>query len=205
MHLPWIIAGLLILAAAAIRSLLVRRRHIAALAEFARGRRMTFSPDDLIGVQQRYANLELLQRGHSRHVLDLLYGATDAGLATAFRFTCELGFGSQRLVEDWWLAVLETPQLQETWRAVPASHPLASEYPTPVGPLRVQFTHPRAGESLARSALATVLGQAPPDTHIEVRGNLIAVATLGDSSESAAARVLDDALRLARCLKQIQS
>lgn len=177
----WLLLGLA-LVLLVLCALARRRRAARALRDLARTHRLNYAPDDLIGVHERYCSLELIRQGHSRTASDLLYGVTEAGLLTVFRYTFELGFGAQRSGETRWMAVLETPELHDPWHAVPA----AKDDPpgTLVGRYRICAEHARTLEAVRGSHLPGALDDLPNGARVEARGHLLAVA-IPDRSDPA--------------------
>jgi hypothetical protein len=91
------------------------------LARVARELGLSRHHDDENGVLHRFADLELLRRGHCRRTLDVLTGTSQVLTGTSktreltcFRFLTELGARSRRQLEQYVVVALELPgQLQD--------------------------------------------------------------------------------------------
>ena len=199
-----LITGLVILAVVAGRGAWLRRRESRHLRELADRRRLNFAPDDLIGVYERYVHLDLIHRGHNRHVWNVLYGTTDAGLVTLFCYAYELGFGTNRTQEQWWMGVLETGDLHDTWQALP-EEAIKRNY-TKVGEVCVRTDRRTTRRSLeASEEIRSILDPADRPCHWEVRGPLLAVAARLDSDPATAEQLLARLVRLARGLAAVET
>ena len=86
-----------------IRSRLERR----PLAKLARTHGLSLQRDNESGVLDRFAELELLCRGHCRQTLDVLTGTSNAHDLTCFRFLTELGARSRRRLVQYVVVALE--------------------------------------------------------------------------------------------------
>lgn len=173
---PLVLCGLAILALAAGRIALRRRRQTRDLRDLAGRKRLNFSTEDLIGVQHRYHNLDLIRRGHSRHVCNVLYGSTEAGLATLFCYSYDLGFGQNRCAEQRWIAVVETSQVHDHWHAVPSTGAAPSAQSATIDRFVVHSAHQETLQQLENQEIRCVFREAPPDYLWEARGPFIAVA-----------------------------
>ncbi len=88
-----------------IRARLERR----PLAKVAREYGLSRNRDDENGILERFADLELLGRGHCRQTLDVLAGTSRAHDLTCFRFLTELGARSRRRLVQYVVVALELP------------------------------------------------------------------------------------------------
>ncbi len=93
-----------------IRSRLERR----PLARVAREHGLSRQRDEDNGVLDRFADLELLRRGHCRQTLDVLKGTSKSSELTCFRFLTELGARSRRQLVQYVVVALDLPsELQD--------------------------------------------------------------------------------------------
>jgi len=200
----WFIIGLVALTIAALRAVLARRRQNRLLRGLARSRRLNFTPEDLIGVHERFCNLRLIRRGHRRHAWNLLYGTTDAGLISLFCYRYDLGFGIQQSHRQCWIAVLETPRNHARWYALlAASEPQADSRPT--AQLAGFTIHADGGDTINRlcdAGLEAVLRNAAPADRLETNHQLVAAAAPYSRDIETPARLLDTTIQLARLTLQ---
>jgi hypothetical protein len=93
----------------------IRARHERRpLATVAREHGLGRQRDDENGVLDRFADLELLRRGHCRQALDVLTGTSRTRKLTCFRFLTELGARSRRQLVQYVVVALELPgELQD--------------------------------------------------------------------------------------------
>ncbi len=90
------------------------RRERRPLAGVAREHNLCRHRDNDNGVLDRFADLELLCRGHCRQTLDVLTGASKDRELTCFRFLTELGARSSRQLVQYVVVALELPsELQD--------------------------------------------------------------------------------------------
>lgn len=207
MHPFWLVLVLLIVAVVTGRAVVSRRRLIKELSALARRRRLNFSPFDLIGIHDRYYNLDLIRQGHSRYAWNVLYGSTDAGLVAVFRYSYDVGFGVYQGSRHWWMAVVETPYLHDPWRAELGgtgeregdSHSDANE--AALGSFRLRTAHAATLERLRDTAVTGSLDAAPVNTRWEARGPLLVAAVPVDRDPQTPDRLLTAVCELARRLK----
>ncbi len=199
MYRFWFCLGLLVITGLVVRVVISRRRRTRTLLSLATELHLSFSPEDLIDVQDRYHNLDMIRRGHSRHACNILYGRADAGLVTVFCYHYDLGFGAHQVSRDWWFAVLETPGVHKHWRAVPAGASTLTS-PVRIDVFDLQADHRDTLSQLTDAGIERVLEAAPADYHWEVRGPLVAVATPFDPAPETPRRLLITACDLARIL-----
>jgi hypothetical protein len=213
MHPFWLIAAVLVLSPFAGRLYLVRRRQRRELLALARKRNLKFSPVDLIGLHDRYYNLDLIRQGHGRHAWNVLYGSVETGLIAVFRYSYDLGFGVQRTSSQWWMAVLESPTPFANWRAEPAHDAPADTtgstdaaeatgpaQPTSeirVGPLLLHADRAATLTDLARPPVAAALLAMPEGCHVEAHGPLLALACPADDNLEHPERLIDALTTLA--------
>lgn len=202
MHPIWLIAVLLVATPFIAREYRARRRQRRELVALARRRNLKYSPVDLIGLHDRYHNLELIRRGHGRHAWNVLYGSADTGLIAVFRYSYDLGFGVQQVPNQCWVAVLESPQAFETWQAEPVSATPsgASEGMTRIGPFHVRAARTSTLKLLTAPLVTASLISMPDTAHTEVRGPLIAIACAAQNDPSIPDRLIDALLALAGAL-----
>lgn len=197
----WLFIGLLIIAALFVRVVIVRRRPVRLLRDLAAARRLSLSAEDLIGIQERYHNLDMIRRGHSRHACNLLYGSTGTGLVTIFYYSYDLGFGVNRTNRQWWFAVVETACLHDHWRAMPAASFNGGRELALVDRFRVRTEHHHTLGRLIDAGIEELFRTAPPEYYWEARGPLVAVATPFDSDPQTPRGLLDITCDLARRLQ----
>ncbi len=90
------------------------RRERRPLASVAREHGLCRHRDNDKGVLDRFADLELLRRGHCRQTLDVLTGTSKDRELTCFRFLTELGARSGRQLVQYVVVALELPsELQD--------------------------------------------------------------------------------------------
>ncbi len=200
MHPIWLLIFLVVVVLLAARLHRQRRRESRALVVLARGRNLKFSATDLIGLHDRYYNLELIRRGHGRHAWNVLYGSTDAGLIAVFRYSYDLGFGVNQTTRHGWVAVLENATPFENWRAEPALSTPADPDATHVGPLHVWAEHADTLARLSAPRVAAILLSIPEHWSLEARATLLAIAApLADAAGPE--RLLDTLMELADALR----
>jgi len=176
MHAFWIVVGLVVLAGVVIRLVLTRQRQVQALREIAKRHRFNYSSEDLIGLHERYQNLDLIRQGHNRHAWNVVYGAVETGLIALFRYRYDVGFGANRSSRQWWVAVVETSRAYRHWHAFPKGGHQAMSDGRKWGRFRIHTYHESTVPELIDAGVDTTLANAPPDYQWEVRGPLIAVA-----------------------------
>ncbi|MFQ5491409.1 MAG: hypothetical protein ACE5GE_11875 [Phycisphaerae bacterium] len=81
------------------------RRELAGLA---RSLQLNYRADDALQLARRYRRLTLMREGHDRRTWDLISGPTAQGAMTCFAYRYEVGFGINRAVRAWRVAVVET-------------------------------------------------------------------------------------------------
>lgn len=195
---PLWLAGVIVLIAPLVgRTYLHRRRELSSLSALARRRNLKFSTVDLIGLHDRYCNLELVRQGHNRHVWNVLYGSADAGLVTVFRYSYDLGFGVCRRSESWWMTVLEGPQVLKPWRADPAGAAEISPPSERMGPFAIHADHAATVADLRQPGIRTAIESMPADCHIEAAGLLLAAAIPFEAGPAAPDTLLTCILTLA--------
>lgn len=116
MHPIWPVLALVVIVLVVGRGYWRRRKQARALIRLARSKGLTFSPVDLIGLHERYYNLEMIRQGHNRQAWNVVYGSTDAGLLAMFRYSFDAGFGVHRSSRHYWIAVIESPQSAGNWQ-----------------------------------------------------------------------------------------
>ena len=173
----WLVLATLVIAGAVGRIVAHRRRQLGMLRDLARRHRLNFSPEDLIGLHERYQNLDLIRRGHNRHVWNVVYGSGDPGLIALFGYSCDLGFGANRTAHQYWIVVIETPRVHHHWRALTAESAGLSGEHRRIGPFDVWADHPAAISELLDAGLESTFQKAPASYCWEARGTLLAVAT----------------------------
>ena len=207
MHPMWLVLGLLLMTGLAVRVAVGRYRRLRMLCRLAAEHRFRFSGDDLIDIHDRYQNLEMIRQGHNRHVSNVLYGPTDAGLATVFCYDYELGFGSRRATRSWWIAVVETDRARDHWWAVSADDSIWTPGDTDsacsarVGGFEIHANHEATLNELRRLGLDRMFQTAPSDCRWEIRGPLVAVAVPFRPDGEAPAQVLSAARTLSAALR----
>jgi len=207
MHPFWVVLVLLVAAMTTARVIISRRRQAVGLHGLARRHRLNFSPLDLIGLHDRYYNLDLIRQGHSRHAWNVLYGSTDAGLVAVFRYSCDVGFGVHQESRHWWMVVVETPYLHDPWRAGPADAAEpdggggGGENEIALGPFKVRADHAATLARLSDPAVTEWMRQLPPASRWEARGPLLAAAVPVDHDAETPDRLLTTACELARRLR----
>ena len=172
----WIILGLVALCIVVVRVLLLRRRQTRMLRRIADRHQLNFSPEDLIGLHERYQNLELIRRGHSRHVWNVVYGSTDAGLVALFRYSYDLGFGANCTTHQCWMVVVELSGVHPSWRACPAGSGAAGNGHWRVDRFDVRADRVTTVPELVDAGVENTFRKAPAGYHWEVCGSLVAVA-----------------------------
>lgn len=201
-HPLWLTLGLAALLGLVARAGLARRRERRVCLEVARGRRLTFSPRDHLGLLDRYQNLQLIRRGHSRHIRHVLYGMSEVGALSLFSYRVECGFGLSREVREWQMAVLELTTAQAPWTAGPGQQPDGQTAPLQAGPLRIRAEHQHTLDRLGELEVIRILESAPPDAEIEVRGRLVAVAVPAEHARDELERLLALVVELGKRLSE---
>lgn len=158
-----------------IQAIIHRQRRLRALRRLATDLRLRFSPEDVLDVQDRHQNLDLLRQGHSRHACHLLHGPTPVGPLSAFYYRYELGAGLHRDSRAWWIAVIDTRHALPHWQAVPEEMPPDSDGAR-VGRFHVRADHQATVAALRNGGAEPVLQDVADECHIEVRGSLVALA-----------------------------
>jgi len=196
----WLSLGCLVIAAAACRVIVTHARRRRALRGLAREERLNFSPEDLIGIHERYYNLEMIRQGHSRHTWNVLYSPTADGLATVFCYHYEVGFDVRCTAQRWWFAVMETPDAYHPhWQAEPADSSGAGASGAIDG-FRLWSDHAATRERLIEAGIERVFAAAPAECRWEARGPLVAVAVPFDPDPRTPRRLLTTARELTRLL-----
>jgi len=172
----WLIPGILIVAIAATWAWFHRRRETRTLKELARKHRLNYATEDLIGIHERYQNLELIRQGHSRHVSHTIFGSTERGMITLFYYTYDLGFDTDRITRKWWMAVLETDNQHDHWRVQPAKMMKSAENTQKIDRFILHADHQKTIDLLTRAGMEEVLKSAHENFHFEADGPLLAVA-----------------------------
>ncbi len=192
----WLVLGLVIAALLTWQVLRARRRRVLGLSRLALQARLNYSPEDVIGLHDRYYNLRLIRTGHSRGVSDTVYGSTRNGLVAVFRYCVEVGFGAQQARRSWWMAALESPEprvpclgLRAVAEAqlVPAEH-----YPhvLTVGGWSIHYRHQTDQAVLDSAAMGDLLARWPAEWVFEGSGRVVLVRAPDDGDDTAKA-VLD--------------
>lgn len=199
----WFIVGLFVLTLAALRAWLLRHRLNRRLRELASERRLNFTPDDLVGVHERFQNLSLIRQGHRRRAWNLLYGTTDVGFIALFCYRYDLGFGTRQSSKQCWIAVVETPYDHPCWLAHrTADQSLIDNRPTTE---MSEFTIHADSEStidmLREICLDGILQTAELADRLEAHQRAIAVAGALSRDLETPTRLLDTALKLARLMQ----
>jgi len=174
----WLLLATLLIAGAVGRIVAHRRRQLRTLRDLARRHRLNFSPEDLIGLHERYQNLDLIRRGHNRHAWNVVYGSAEPGLIALFGYSYDLGFGANRTAHQYWIVVIETPRAHHHWQAFSgesACRPVGE--PRRIGPFDVWADHPATLSELLDAGLESTFHKAPANYRWEARGTLLAVAT----------------------------
>ncbi len=83
------------------------RRERRPLAKLARDHGLSWHRDNESGILDRFADLELLRRGHCRQALDVLTGTSRRRELTCFRFLTELGARSSRQLVQYVVVAFE--------------------------------------------------------------------------------------------------
>lgn len=192
MHPLWTLAVLAVAAPIVGRAWWRRRIELRELARIARRRGLTFSALDLIGLHDRYCNLELIRRGHNRHAWNVMYGSVDTGLVALFRYSWQAGFGTRQVVHQEWIAVLECPAPLAGWRTAPAE---AQGEPLPtgsrIGGFIIHADRTATARALCEPPLAEVFLSVTKKWHFESRGILLAAAAPFDGDWGVPERLLD--------------
>ncbi len=196
-------AGCLVLLLVAARSVWLRRRTRRSLRALASRRRLNFSPGDLIGAYERYHHLDLINRGHSRHVWNILYGTLPHGLVTLFAYTFERGLGARRSNHHRWVVVLETPRMNLPWTACRRD----TEHDTDLlcGGWHVRAAHEEAREMLERLALGEGAGLSDMESEWEIQGRYVALACPLTQDDAQPERMLNEVVRVAEYLRSAAS
>lgn len=176
-----------------------RRKNLRELSLIARRKGLNFSPFDLIGLHDRYYNLEMIRQGHNRHAWSVLYGSTEAGLLAVFRYRYDIGFGIDQDSRQWWIAVVEMPDLLpacRAWAATEEAAPEDGEQPRP-NPLAVRADRSETLERLERPEVRAALGRFPAGWQLEMRGKLLAIAAPVTEKGATPEQLIDEAATLA--------
>lgn len=184
-----------------------RRQTLRELAALARRKGLTFSPLDLIGLHDRYYDLEIIRQGHNRHAWNVLYGATEAGLLAVFRYRYDIGFGIDQDSRQWWIAVVERSAVGPAWHASPASQAAAEPRPALdngaqawLGPFLVRADREETIGLLQRPETSAIFSRLSPDWQAESRGLLLAFAAPAAENDSSPDRLIDAAVEFARAI-----
>ena len=195
----WFVVGLVMLTVVTLRALFARRRQNRRLRELARSRRLNFTPEDLIGVPERFYALRLIRRGHRRHAWNLLYGTPDAGLISLFCYRYDLGFGIHQSCRQCWIAVVETPHDHDCWHALPACDSQANNHHTSeIAGFTIHADARDTIDELRDAGLEAVLKNATPTDQFETHHQLVAAAAPYNRDIETPARLLDTTIQLAR-------
>ena len=195
----WFVAGFVTLAVAALRAFYARRRQNRRLRDLARSRRLNFTPEDLIGVHERFYNLSMIRRGHRRHSWNLLYGTTDAGLISLFCYRYDLGFGTHQSCRQCWIAVVETPCDHARWSTLCACDSHADNHHTAeIAGFTIHADALDTIDKLRDAGLEAVLQKAAPTDQLEMHHQLVAGAAPYSRDIAIPARLLDTTIQLAR-------
>jgi len=194
--------GILILAAVAVGTIVSRRRQTRKLRQLAQKRRLNYSAEDLIGIHERYQNLELIRRGHIRHASHVLFGSTDVGMVTLFCYTFDLGFGINRSAQQWSMAIIETTGHYDHWRARPVKSGQTNEDAKTIDRFSISADHQDTAAQLTDADIEQLLQESPAEYHWEVCGPLVAVAVADDSNPETLDELLNTAIKLAKTLAQ---
>ena len=188
-----IITGLIIAVVAIVCALTSRHRQHVALRRMASLYGLSFSREDIIGIHDRFYSLNLIRQGHNRDAWNLLYGTTNTGLIAIFCYRYEIGLGVQRDQRRWWVGVLQSSQHRENWQARPKTtntEPAENDHNIEIMRFRLTTDDDAAIEKLRQNGIEAVLKQANPADHIEVRDDLIAVATPATGQTESPQRLL---------------
>lgn len=102
------VAGVAAACAVGLASVVRRWRHRQALADLARQLDLIYTPDDRLDLPTRYRSLAMFRRGHNHRASQVISGATSRGAICCFRYEYEVGFGVNRQVRCWGMAVIES-------------------------------------------------------------------------------------------------
>ncbi len=201
MHPFWLVAVAIISAPFIGRAYVRRHRQVRGLTDLARRCNLRFSAIDLIGLHERYYNLQLMRRGHSRHAWNVLYGTTEAGLIAIFRYSYDSGFGVHQSAQQWWIGVLEGTDPFANWQAAPCQA-TADSGTARVGPFSCQADQADTLAKLAEPGPAAALLSLPDTWHLEASGVLLAMAAPGEDDASVAGQLYHSLQALAQELRQ---
>lgn len=199
-YLLWL--GLAILVMATARAAFLRRRTRRALRALASRRRLNYAPSDLIGAYERYQHLRLIDRGHSRHTWNVLYGTTPQGLLTLFAFACERGLGTNRLNQERWVAVLEAPQPHAPWRAYRPN--AVEDHARAPCEWQIQAEHEETQRLLEKLDLHIDDDGLSHEREWEVQGRLLVLTCPYTHDPQVPERMIDEILRVADQLGKLE-
>lgn len=202
MPLFWLIAGFVMLMLAALRAWIIRHRQSRRLRELAHSRRFNFTPEDLIGVHERFHNLRLIRQGHRRRAWNLLYGTTDVGLVTLFCYRYDLGFGIRQIHRQCWLAVIETPHDHACWHASSSAVGSAPDgcHTTELADFTIHTDACDTIDQLRHTDLETMLQNTISVDRLEIHHGLVAAATPYSRDIETPMHLLDTVIQLTRLL-----
>ena len=152
-----------------------RRQQIRQLKDLARELGLHYVLDDLIGLHERYQNLRMIRRGHSRLAWNVLHGSQACGLVTLFCYRYELGFGARQIPRTWWIGVVETTAGHPSWHA-DSSPPSGAEPSLKCPPFFITAQQDTILAELKSRNICSWLTNYRPDGSVEVHGPLLAVA-----------------------------
>ncbi|MBP7936304.1 MAG: hypothetical protein KA354_16820 [Phycisphaerae bacterium] len=173
--------GLAAVAGVTLCAMLARRRQIGSVRSLSREWHLNYSAEDLIGLHERYYDLNLIRQGHRRQVSHILHGVTPEGLVSLFCYRYDLGFGVNQTGRQWWMAVVETPKARSAWIACPADRQFATltapyPYTGKVAGFMVRREGGGDGEGADLADLERILKDVPACGCAEVRQRLVAIA-----------------------------
>jgi len=117
---PALLGGVGVLVAALIVARTIDRRRRGRIAALARSFELNFNPDDDRDIPHRYRRLTLMREGHARRAWNVIGGSARRGALQCFCFRYDVGFGANRGVRTWIVAVLECDR---TWGRVACQRP----------------------------------------------------------------------------------
>jgi len=199
----WFIVGFLLLALTALRAWFLRCRQNRRLRELAHCRRLNFTPDDLIGVHERFQNLRLIRQGHRRCAWNLIYGTTDIGFIALFCYRYDLGFGTRQTLHQRWIAVVETPFDHPCWQAQSvANKPRIDSQPsTEMAGFIIHTDYESTIDMLRLNSLDSILQNAASADRLESHHRFVAATAPYSRDIETPTCLLDTALQLARLMQ----
>ncbi|GMU24490.1 MAG: hypothetical protein AMXMBFR13_45640 [Phycisphaerae bacterium] len=200
----WQVIALAVLGGAAAQIILVRRRQRASLRELARRHGLSFSPEDLIDLHERYQSLELIRRGHNRQAHDLLYGTLEEGLVSIFHYSYELGCGARKTTCTWWMVVLETECVRDAWVVGHGANAETVGLTLKLDAREIFAERSASRELLSAAQIRETLLASPASWQWEVRGRFLAIAAPGTSGPGELENLLAGVKSLAGTLLSLE-